>query len=41
MSEIDRRIRRLSDALRMVAKWAGVDIAELIDEGYLESEDLT
>lgn len=36
----DPRIERLQSAVRKLASWQGVDISELIDEGYLEEGDL-
>lgn len=38
--EKNARIDRLSTAVHKLTKWAGVEISELIDEGYLEEGDM-
>lgn len=34
------RIARLVHAINKLSKWAGVDIGELIEHGYLEEGDM-
>lgn len=38
--EKNGQIDRLSTAVHKLTKWAGVEISELIDEGYLEEGDV-
>lgn len=37
---MDEKIARLQHALSKCAQWAGVDLQELIDEGYLQEGDI-
>lgn len=37
---MEKQIERLQFALSKCASWAGVDLQELIDEGYLEEGDI-
>jgi hypothetical protein len=37
----EEKITRLQDAIRKLSGWAGVDIQDMIDEGYLEDEDMS
>ena len=38
--ELENQIERLQKVVYMLAGWHGVDISELIEEGYLEKDDL-
>lgn len=40
MGDNEGRIERLIYAIHKLTKWSGVDISELIDDGYLEEGDM-
>ena len=37
---MEEQIERLQTALRKCAQWAGVDISELIEAGYIQEDDI-
>lgn len=40
IGDIAQRAKRMSVAIHKLSKWSGVDISELVDEGYLEEGDM-
>lgn len=40
MNDNDARIERLISAIYKLSSWAGCDISELVEQGYLEEGDL-
>ena len=40
MTDRDAQILRMKEAIRKLAMWQGYDVQDLVDDGYLEPEDI-